>query len=296
MLLVALLALTLFLIKWFFNSLQKTIDKNSASRIQKLARQDYHSAVEERRRLRTRRRVIKTVHHMLFSIIAVSAGSYVIYLAVYGKILDRFSGYSMLVLLIIGIAFLTLAAKSIKTMREKGASNISFVETSDVIESGVKFALYLRAFKSDSRRSFFNEEILAKFLFSKNILMVGVGLPEEVDAPRGAVRVYVGNDMWQDEVHLLMEYASYVYLRICNTKPCLWEVEQVLASKNDIYIIVDDFQEYRTVRAKFPQLPAISELRDFEYVIYRRVGKTEWENVTDSWIKRDPREYDSFPE
>ena len=110
--------------------------------------------------------------------------------------------------------------------------------------------------------------------------MATVGLPEEVDAPPGALRIYISNDTWKEEVRLMLDCAGFVLLRICNTEPCLWEVSQALSSQKDLYVIVDNIQEYSIVHEKYPQLPVITELPPDEYAIYRRIGTAEWENLT----------------
>lgn len=264
----------------FFDYLQKTSNKHSTSRIQKLARKDSHAAVKERKRLRRRRLVIKAVYHLLVLSIAGFAGLFFVFTAFYGQYIGRWNGLTALLLIIAGVPFLIIAAGSIKALGEKGLSNISTVETFDIIGSGVPYALYLRAFKADDRKSVFDELRLAKMLYSQGVLMVGVGLPEEVDSPRGAVRIYISDDRWKEEVHLLLECASYVFLRVCNTESCLWEVEQVLASEKNLYIIVDNMKEYDIVHTRFPALPTIPEFHPDEYVIYLRVSPSEWEDVT----------------
>lgn len=263
-----------------FNFLWKKSNKYSASRIQNKARRDSHAAVRERKRLLRHRRVIKTTYHILISAFAACAGLFLILLGLWGQFSERWDGLTTVLFIIAGVPLLSIAVGSIKALLEEGIGNISTAEPADIIYSGIPYALYLRAFKADSRRSVFNEEQLALGLYSQNVLMVAVGLPEEVDAPPGAVRIYISNDTWQEQVQSLLDYASYVLLRVCNTEPCLWEVEQALASQKDLYVIVDDMQEYNIVHAKYPLLPTIAAFQPDEYVIYRRIGTSDWENIT----------------
>ena len=264
----------------FFNFLWRVSNKYSTARIKKLARKDSHSAVKERRRLFMRRRIIKTTYHILASVISACAGLFLIIWGFWGQYSERWEGLTTLFLIISGTPFLTIAVGSIKALREEGIGNISTAETSDIIGSGIPYALYLRAFKADSRRSVFREEQLAQTLYSQGVLMATVGLPEEVDAPPGALRIYISNDTWKEEVRLMLDCAGFVLLRICNTEPCLWEVSQALSSQKDLYVIVDNIQEYSIVHEKYPQLPVITELQPDEYALYRRIGTAEWENLT----------------
>lgn len=264
----------------FFNYLWKSSNKRATAKIQKLAREDSHAAVAVRKRLLRRRRVIKAAYHILIVTLSGGAGLFFIIWGIREQNNTGWDFWSTLFFLILGVPFLMVAAGSIKDFREEGIGNISTAEPSDIIGSGIAYALYLRAFEADKRRSVFKEEDLAQALYYQGILMAAVGLPEEVDAPGGAVRIYVGNATWQEEVRLMLDYASYVFLRICNTESCLWEVGQALTSQADLYIIVDNLEEYHIVREIHPQLPAIAELKPDKYVIYRRTGVSEWEDVT----------------
>lgn len=282
----------------FFNYLWKISTKFSRSRIRRIARKDSHAAVKERERLIRRRRIIKTLYFFIEAIIALAAGLLFVVWAGYFLFYDRYPGqelsiwviaYVLFLLIIPGISFITLSIKSFKAIVEERIGNISTLETLGVISLSVPYALYLRAFKVDNRKSAFSERQLAQTLLQQDIVMCAVGEPEEVDAPPGAIRVYINNDTWQEEVRLLLEFASCVFLRICNTEPCIWEVRQALDFPRQLFVIIDDMEEYEKVYAQCPGLPDIISFQLDKYAIYMRQDGDIWVNVKLEEPKQQPQ-------
>ena len=196
--------------------------------------------------------------------------------------------YLLCLSIIPGISFIDLSVRAFKAIGEERIGNISTFETLGVISLGVPYALYLRAFKSDSRESAFSERQLAKSLLNRHVVMCAVGEPEEVDAPPGAIRVYIRNDTWQEEVRLLLEFANSVYLRICNTESCIWEVKQALDFPRELFVIVDDMEEYEKVYDQCPGLPDTITLQPGRFAIYKRQDRDRWEDITPERPKLQP--------
>lgn len=265
-----------------YEFLWKLSDRRAEKKIARIARVDAHSAVMVRARIKWIRIVLNIVYHILVILIT---GWSAVFLFIYGN--SVFFG--------IMNAFLpaSICLASVVSLFFNKSSNISLLEATDVVKQKSPYALYLRAFKSDLSRRNFNEEDLVQKLLQQKVVTYAVGLPEEVDAFPGAKRVYINDNTWQEEVRLMINGATYVFLRVCNTDPCLWELEQALSHSNNLYIIIENAKEYETVREKFSNLPQNISLHNDMYVIYKRLHDGTWEQ---QWIEEpdsDP-EYDDF--
>lgn len=259
---------------WIVELIEKAWNNNNekaSAFIEKNGREDAHAAVRERARLKRKRKVLLTLRTIFLIIIMIITG-FIAFAAFFGS--DS-GGWKY----VWGVFFLFSAVSAFFSLISGNLGNISTIETSDVLDLNIPYALYLRAFEADAKRIRFKEEELVQSLLDNNIVTIAVGLPEEVDASPGAMRVYISNDKWQEEVKLLMERASYLFLRICNTEPCLWELEQALSLPNELYIIIDDVDDYKAVCSKCSLLPKNITLNKYKYSIFCRKADNDWEYI-----------------
>lgn len=262
-----------------YEFLWKLSNRRAEKKIGKIARVDAHAAVMERARLRRKRIVLKFIYYILLILISGGAAVFLFY-----------NGF--LSALIPGILCLSF----IYFFFIDNTGNLSVIEAADVLKQKKPYALYLRAFKSDLSRRNFNEEELVQRLLQQKVVTYAVGLPEEVDASPGAKRVYINDNTWHEEVLLLINNAQYVFLRICDTDPCIWELEQVLSHANNLYIIIDDAKEYESVLRKNSSLPHDVSLPPGMYVIYKRLQDGKWEQQRIEEPDSDPEHDDEFKE
>ena len=266
------------LLSWIYDLIYKLFDflwnlgyKRSAETIRATARTDAHAAVLERARLKRKRGVIKSIYSIL---VILLFGVPTICILVLWKDNDNLLKYVWAIVLAIP------ALETLYALLFERTGNLSLFEATDVVGKCNIYALYLRAFKADQRRVIFKEEDLVRSLLQQHVVTFAVGLPEEIDSSPGALRVYINNDTWQEEVRMLMDSASYLFLRICYTDPCVWEVQQALSLSKELYIIIDNAEDYSKVLNKCPGLPQNVTLAPGKYVIYRRLENGSWKNVS----------------
>ncbi len=238
--------------------------------IQEKARLDAHAAVIARARLKRKRVFYHTFFH---SVIFLIFGGLVTAMLLTKEERDIWF-YLFLVL------FIYYALRALYYLLFGRTGNLSTLEVTDVIGSERPYALYLRAFKTDGRERAFSEISLVQALLNQNIVTYAVGLPEEIDATPGAMRVYISNDTWQQDVRMMMEKAVSIFVRVCQTEPCFWEISQVLELPNPLYLIVDNLEEYQATRTQYPQLPEVTQLKPGKYFIFQRIEDGTWENLT----------------
>lgn len=207
---------------WIIELIEKSWQRKNekaAEYIEKIARIDVHKAVRKRARLKRWRKFLLFLHVVFVLLLSIATGVFA-YLFFVG---DDAGFWAYL----LGITFAITSIKALSNCLSNfavlvsGVGNISTIEVTDVLDKGYFYALYLRAFVADKKRDNFKEEELVKMLWVQNIVTFTVGLPEEVDASLGAARIYIRHDTWQKDVKNLIEQASYIFIRICNTEPCL---------------------------------------------------------------------------
>lgn len=278
------LRIILNLVARFTNNLLNQTQKETKEDIDKLARVDAHAAVLARARLKKKRRLLMNMFYILEMLLTGALAIGLIVLLVIGEIDDHPLNIISIVISSIILAVCSLEA-FVSLFQRTG--NISVLETSDVINCSTPYALYLRSFASDQRRRVFKEEDIVQTLLDKQVVTFAVGLPEEVDASPGAQRVYVNNDTWKEEVSMMMNHATYLFLRICDTEPCLWEVLQAMSLNKELYIIIDNVEEYSTICNKCEGLPKDISLKKGMYVIYKRLPDGSWEKQSLDEVDND---------
>ena len=71
-----------------------------------------------------------------------------------------------------------------------------------------------------------------------------------------------------------MDQASEIYLRVCDTEPCKWELGKSLLLRDKLILLVDNITEYGAVRGLFPELPELEALDcGFYFIRYKNVDK-----------------------
>lgn len=118
------------------------------------------------------------------------------------------------------------------------------------------YVLYLRGFSVDDyapksvlemrkKGVCFSEykfvEAVAKSL---SLSICAVGMTKEVDAPHGAIRVYVDDATWKSDVYELMEKATHIFILVNDRKSCIWEIKQTNGMLDKTTLIVDDPIKY----------------------------------------------------
>lgn len=245
-------------------------NENAEKIIREIGRKDLNEALRVRARTKRKRKILLTITRIILVIITVFAG---------GVAIKIFSNASEFVEYLIGGSFLISAIWAFFSVFSGSVGNITTLDIYDVLGLDAPYALYLRAFSADTKRTYFKEQELALQLLNSDIVPITVGLPEEVDAMPGFARVYISNDTWQEDVRLMMEKAACLLLRVCDTDSCLWEFENALSLNNELYIIIDDAKEYASVSSKCSCLPQNVSIIPGSYCIYRRKPDGGWEYV-----------------
>ena len=132
---------------------------------------------------------------------------------------------------------------------------ISSLSNDQFLDKYPRFALYLRGFESDdySKRHAFQKHLFSEYHFMRllktRIRVCAVGMTKELDSPDGAIRVYVNDNTWQDNVRELMEKAQEIYILINDRDSCLWEIEQSASMQSKTTYIVSDLDKYNRARS-----------------------------------------------
>lgn len=132
------------------------------------------------------------------------------------------------------------------------------------------FCLYLRGFSTDNyacyreiNQPFKNklcELALRKVLKSyTNLDMVAVGMTKEIDSPLGAIRIYLDDNIWKEDVKFMIHNAKYIYILVDDSDSCIWEILEARQYLKKTCFIIDDLIKYTNVRQKchtieFPEI------------------------------------------
>ena len=155
----------------------------------------------------------------------------------------------------------------------KAVGNISTVSKNDFLEQHNKFCLFLRGFEQDdyghdpvvSEKTYdsFSEYEFASLVMQK-IPICAVGMTKEVNSPRGATRVYLNDDSWQNDVLELMEKSQTIYILINDRKSCIWEIEQSFKMLEKTVYIIDDIQKYENVRQQLAHIISLPKIPNLQ--------------------------------
>lgn len=247
----ALIFLTVFLTiyKIIFDFLNK-IEKKAIKSVNNV-----EEAIKLRKKLFLRR---KRLFYSYFSIVAL--------LVVLVPIIDnRF--------LIDSILLLVMLFVSIRYEYSKVAfyGNISWETPESFLEKHDRFYLYLRGFNSDipfeedrlAANQLFKESVFVEAVeYALNISCCALGMSKEIDGPIGASRVYVDDDEWKEKVAELMDKAEKIFILVNNRSSCIWEIERSFAMLDKTVFIVDDYNQYKSVKDYFKEKINLPESLD----------------------------------
>ena len=139
----------------------------------------------------------------------------------------------------------------------KAIGNISTFSKCDFLEQHKKYCLFLRGFEQDdySHDPMVSEKTYESFseyeftsLIMQSVPVCAVGMTKEVNSPRGATRVYLNDDSWQNDVLELMEKSQAIYILVNDRESCVWEIEQSIKMLAKTVYIIDDIQKFENVR------------------------------------------------
>lgn len=147
------------------------------------------------------------------------------------------------------------------------------------------FILYLRSFKEDSRNAC--ERRLMRAL-GKIYQPYAIGQPNEFMPPRGAKRIYAGDD-WQEAVLRMQHEAPIILQRINISEGYLWEFDQCVEHGylGKVIFWVTDFKQYESFRRYAKEeyqldFPELHQQQDEEHVFYLREDGTFRIDLLDS--------------
>lgn len=121
-------------------------------------------------------------------------------------------------------------------------------------EVTVPFILYLRSFYADVVTGRPAERILKPEQTEEQLLVavlddiapvVAIGRPCDIYSPKGAARLYVPGEIWQERVKELAFVAEFVVLRLGGTDNFWWEVDFCLGqlSPNKLLFVIPDLKD-----------------------------------------------------
>jgi hypothetical protein len=152
----------------------------------------------------------------------------------------------------------------------KAVGCISTTSKQSFLDNHKEYVLFLRGFEDDdykhepyvseSLHSTFSEYEFAS-LISQEHTICAVGMTKEIESPKGALRVYLSDSNWKEDVYDLMHNAQKIYILVNDRNSCIWEIEQSIEMIDKTVYIVDDLQKYDNVRLRISNpvlLPEIS--------------------------------------
>lgn len=249
-------------------------------KINKYSRSNLKLTVHSRKLLRIIRVLLPIIIYSVF--IAICVVGIVVIMRV-SNITDKWANSATISL---GTAILVLF---FNMMNSINIGNVSTLVKKELLSKNKHYTLYLRAFKSDRDSSHFSEKHFVRLLAKiGNPKLFAVGLPNETDAPLGAIRVYISDATWQQEVEELIQKATKIYLRVGDTEPCRWELGKSLLHKGKLILIVDNISEYNAIRTDFPNLPQLQAVDDSFYLMRYLESENVWETQK---FKLSPKGY-----
>lgn len=262
-----------FIVAVLYPFIIKLVEKNNVELLNETI--DANDAIIIRKKIKRNRVIILILMLILYSIFEI----------VFAAIMTNFEDPQNVVDLIRNVG-LTGVAMFVYLIKQNGAikavGNISTFSKHDFLEQNNKYCLFLRGFEQDdyshdpivyekTYNSFSEYEFTS--LVMQNIPICAVGMTKEVNSPRGATRVYLNDDSWQNDVLELMEKSQAIYILVNDRKSCIWEIEQSFKMLAKTVYIIDDIQKYENVRQQFthkisfPKVPADQKSDNDIYVM-----------------------------
>lgn len=142
--------------------------------------------------------------------------------------------------------------------------SFSFYTKHQYLKDHSNYFLYLRGFDDDlydtgssfgnpfklfTRRRF-KEDDFVEHLSQYASDVVAVGSPQEANCPKGATRVYLDNNTWQNDVHELMEKSEEIYILLHDSPACIWEIANSASMLHKTTFIANDKNVYNQIVTK----------------------------------------------
>jgi len=123
-----------------------------------------------------------------------------------------------------------------------------------------KFVLYLRGFSSDKytgMSTLVEENHFDSFseyhfinIINKFFPVYTVGMTKELSSPYGATRIYLDDNVWEEDVSKLIKMAEIVIVLVNDSDSCITEIEQCY-NLNKTILVVDDEKRLTRVNEYF---------------------------------------------
>lgn len=243
-----------------------------------------------RQRLKYARKGLAITYAVIFAVIY-----YVI------TFIDSNGNSDMAAIIALGIFVYCLLMMLISPSYYKAIDGISVYTREEFQKEYPRYALFLRAFYNDEYQEnscsipltaekgkdvpFSEQHFVAEL--EKKISVCAVGMTKEVEHPIGATRVYVNDEMWQEDVRLLMKQAEMVFILVDYRESCIWEIKQSEEYQEKTKFIVNDINKYNQVRNALKEsyeLPPIpNALNDAEQLIINfKAGNAHFQKFDNS--------------
>ena len=161
--------------------------------------------------------------------------------------------------------------------------NVQASNKEDYLKDHQRFVLYLRAFESDyystDPNSYSFEYGFAKTISKKlDTNICAIGMTKEVDAPRGATRVYVSDESWQADVKELMQKASMIFILMSDRQSCIWEIAQSVDMLHKTCFLIDNEHKYENIRKELRPTITFPEYGELSSKLNDDILKEKLEN------------------
>ena len=172
------------------------------------------------------------------------------------------------------------------------------------------FILYLRSFKDDKKGKEGKKERQLMHALKRLYFPFAIGKPDEFMPPRGAKRIYIGEN-WQDVVIGLQKKAPLILQRVNTSESFLWEFNQCVQGghlKKVIFWVTDydDYENFRGYVAMkyhllFPDLSKhkVSDvlfyyLPNGEFRIYQLNDEAAYKQFAEIYLKEHPEHVSQY--
>ena len=163
--------------------------------------------------------------------------------------------------------------------------NISTYEKDLFLRKHDSFVLYLRGFYTDNygdaysgylksipifnlvfrllykRQAFFHEKAFMKRLTLRKLPNpCAIGNPKEIDSPGGAIRVYLREDTWHEDVVEMMDHSRMVIVLVNSSPSCVLEIDHSMTMLEKTFFLITEPFLYEGVRSQIANsgsLPSI---------------------------------------
>lgn len=182
------------------------------------------------------------------------------------EIINSIVGYAIFIVLVF------ILNDGADIVSEYSNERFSFITKDDFINKYSHYALYLRGFFTDDRtvKSIeqkeyikFSEYQLVKALEKEFDAFGTIGMTKELNSPHGAMRIYLDDETWSEDVYLLMEKSEKVFILMNDSNSCIWEIRNATPFIDKTVFIIDDLEKYDNICRAIPEFsfPCLEETK-----------------------------------